>query len=142
MGPKIGVETAVLGLNLLEHLGVFPSAEHLLSMPDDVRVLQRVFQVGIRHVCNALNVEMMELRAIAVAFFKHCFPAEPRVRAFQNQHLKQQLIVVHRHPPFRIVVMGIEFGMAAKASAVIINLHVDCFNLSQFCAFIKQPERH
>ena len=50
------------------------------------------------------GIETVESGAIVVAFAENSFPTEPRLSSFENQKLKQTIVVVNGHAPLFIVV--------------------------------------
>ena len=48
----------------------------------------------------------MEGRPVALPLAEHHIPAESGLGALEREHLEQMPVVMHRHAPFGVVVMG------------------------------------
>ena len=105
-GPQIRVEAAVFGDHIERHAGVVAHRVDLQPVANDARRRQQLFQRGVAHAGDALDVEPVIRTPIFVAARQDGPPGEPGLSAFQRQQLEQRAVVVMRHAPFAVVIVA------------------------------------
>jgi len=99
-------------------LGILPGGTQLESVTDNAGIVhQGVVDVGIAERRHALHIKAKQHLAVALALFQHGDPRQTRLKALQQQQLKQCLRVTLRHAPFLIVVSDIQRIVGAPKAA-------------------------
>ena len=115
-GPDVPVESPKLLLHRQKRLRVLDRRRDLQPVADNAGIghqLRTPFCVILR---NFLRIEPIKRFAIILPLRENRRPAQPRLRAFQNDEFKQRPVVVMRATPFLIVIFDIErFGRPRTA---------------------------
>ena len=116
--PGILVEGAEFGLDVQKDPGVVHCGIDLELVADNGRVLQQ-FRNGFR--CEPGHLQGIKPgKRVSVAFsaFQYGEPGQSGLGPFQNQELKQFLVIMHRHTPFCIMVVDIHRIFQAPVAAL------------------------
>src|SRR3989338_11611583 len=105
--PDEGIETAELALHVEKLLRVGYCRMYLQAIAHDSRILQQRFYFTCVIAGNARRIEIIESGPVILAFAQDGYPAQPGLRAFENEKFKQGLIVVQWHPPFAVMIAAI-----------------------------------
>lgn len=106
--PKIAVEGAIFGLYLDEDFGIGDGSSNLETITDNVFVVHESLKLVIIVLRNLGIVEVIESRSEGLPFIEDTFPRESCLKAFEDKHLEELMVVVHRLAPFVVVVCDIE----------------------------------
>src|SRR5258706_3869916 len=102
--PEVGVEAAELLLHGEKGFRVADGALDFQPIADDPRILQQYPFPARIETRDLSRIESRERLPVVLALLQDRFPREPGLRAFEDQELEQDAIVVHRHAPFLVVV--------------------------------------
>lgn len=102
--PEVGIEAAEFFLHSQYCPGVANGRLDLEPIADNAWVGQQPSYLALSKGCDKERVEVLEGQPVAVPLLKDDLPAKPRLRAGQNQELKQLPVIMHRHTPFLIMV--------------------------------------
>ena len=80
----------------------------LESVTHDTGVGQQACCVGLTVTGNARDIEIVERRAVVLAFAQNRQPTQSSLCAFEDQEFEQPPIVVQRHPPLAVVIRLIQ----------------------------------
>src|SRR5262249_32250467 len=85
------------------------------------------------------RIELVECDPVALPFLEDRLPTQSRLRPFEDQDLEKEPVVPHRHSPFLIVVLHVEFGPGPRAAAHFNPRHGV---LGSHCFFVSPPAAH
>src|SRR5437660_762953 len=106
--PDVAIESAEFILHRHESLGVLHRGLYLQSIPHDARISQQLFNLAGVVAHHLLNIKIVERATIILAFFQNRNPAQSSLRAFQDQKLEQQAVIMYRNAPFLIMIGDVE----------------------------------
>src|SRR5262249_18644353 len=92
----------------------------LEPVADDPRVDQQPALVGRAEARDATRVEPCERAAVGRALVKYRGPGQPRLGAFEDQHLEQVAIVARGVPPLLVVVLDHERVAGARPGTALL----------------------
>ena len=93
-------------------------------------------------VCHGADIPLRERRAVIFTFFQNRRPAQPRLRAFQNQKLEQLRVIVLRHSPLLVVIREVRLGSGPWAARHCRKVAAKLPHLpSEICTPRAQPPR-
>ena len=108
--PDKGVKTAELLLHSYKCTGIGDSALYFQSIAYDTRVEKQRGYFSIREPGDFCCIKFRKGRAIVFALVEDGRPGKARLRAFENQELEQNAIIMDGNAPFMIVVIGIDLA--------------------------------
>ena len=106
--PKIAIEGAIFGLYLDEDFGIGDGSSNLETITDNVFIAQQFLKFMVVVLRNLGIVEVIESHSEGLPFIEDTFPRESCLKAFEDKHLEELMVVVHRFAPFVVVVCDIE----------------------------------
>ena len=108
--PEVSVETAELFPDREKRLRILDRCRNLQPVTHDPGVAEEPFHIARVVARDLLRVKSVERFAIILSFLENRSPAQPGLRAFKDQKLKQYSIVMNRHAPFLIVIGNVRFS--------------------------------
>jgi len=102
--PDVFIKAAEFALHCEKSDGVADRGVDLELIADDAVVRQQRCDLTLIVLCDFLRVEAVECGAIVIAFSEDGFPAKTGLSSFENQKLKETVVVVNRHAPFFVVI--------------------------------------
>ena len=102
--PKIFVERAKLFRHGQTRPRILHRAVNLQPVAHDARIGQQLFQPRFAIAGDFSGIEIVKRQAVARALFEDGRPAQPRLRALQNQKLEQRAIIEERNAPLCVVI--------------------------------------
>ncbi len=106
----------MLALQLEKRPSVGDGARDLETIAHDIGIREQPLDLARIETRDLRRIESGERLAIAFAFFENRGPREPSLGALERQELEEQVIIVHGHAPFGVVVGDLErtgFGPGA-----------------------------
>ena len=119
--PQIGVERFELVLDGGEGAGVAHRRLHLGPVADDARVTQDPLDPLRRESGHLLHVEVGEEAPVPLPLLEDGEPAQSRLRPFENEEFEVGTVVVHRHPPFGVVVRDVPRALRPLAADPVVG---------------------
>ncbi len=116
--PKIMVETAKSILHLEIGAGVADGGSNFGTVANDAGISHQAHYLGFAKGSHAMGIESRKSAAIIFAFAQHGYPGKARLRTFQQQKFKQDLVVMLRYAPLGIVVGHVKRVIAAPGAAL------------------------
>ena len=83
------------------------------------RIGEKPLHLGRIEFCDLPRVEPGERPAVVLALAQDGEPAQPGLRAFENQKLEQRAVVVHRHAPLLVVIGEVERVVGDPSAAAL-----------------------
>src|SRR5204862_2824598 len=83
---------------------------NLQSVAHDPGVAEQPFHIARAVTRDLLRTKTVERFAIVLPFLENRRPAEPGLRALEDEKFKQLSIVVNRHAPFLIMIADVWFS--------------------------------
>jgi len=105
--PDVTIETAEFFLHLEKGLRVLDGGVDFQPVPDDTGVAEQLRDFGRVVTRDFWSIKPVEGRPVVFTLFQDRVPAQPSLRAFQNQKLEQLLVIAHWHAPFRVVITDV-----------------------------------
>src|SRR4029077_13059646 len=102
--PEISVETSEFPSNGEEVFRVLDCSCDFQSIPHDPIVAEQPLNVALVIARDLFRAKSIKRFSIVLAFLQNGVPAQPCLRAFQNQELEEHSIVVYGNAPFLIVI--------------------------------------
>lgn len=81
-------ETAILFLDAEKEPCVGDCRFYLQPVTDYAAGVHQSFYVGVGHLSHFFGVEVVECRAVSVAFFQYCYPAQSCLCAFEQEEFE------------------------------------------------------
>ena len=103
---EIGIETALLFLKVENGAGIAAGAVDFQPVADDSFILAKRLKLCNSHCGSQMHVKVVKSRLAAGALPEHHVPAEPGLRTPKREHLEKMPVVMDRHAPLGVVVMG------------------------------------
>ena len=88
----------------------------LQSVPHDAVVTEQPFHIARSVAGDFFRAESVEGFPIGVSFLQNSYPTQSRLRAFQNEKLKQQSIIVYGNAPFLIMISNGGFSSRPRTA--------------------------
>ena len=104
--PEIRIEAALLVLNVEDGAGIAAGAVDFQPVADDSFILAKRLKLCNSHCGSQMHVKVVKGRLAAGALPEHHVPAEPGLRTPKREHLEKMPVVMDRHAPLGVVVMG------------------------------------
>src|SRR5207244_6813469 len=93
---------------LLLHLQKTPRIGHgacdLQPVADDARISQQASHISLSESCYLLRVEVFKRLLEVISLAQDRDPAQPRLKALENEHLEDLPILMDRHAPFLVMI--------------------------------------
>lgn len=118
MPIKPGSETAMFGLQGLDHCRIVNHGIDLAAVADDPGVFEQTLPVGFAVGCDLGDMEIIEGGTERSAFLEDCQPGEASLVDLESQAFEERIIVSHGKPVLMIVV-GFVKGMVDRLVAVV-----------------------
>ena len=120
--PEIAVKKAELLLNGEKDLGILDSCQDFAPVADDPRVLHQCLDFFWAVLGDHGRFKVVKGSAERLPLIQNRQPGEPRLKPFQNQHLKEFSVIVFRPSPLMVVVGNVEIGTRVSPTA---SHHID-----------------
>src|SRR6266478_5833131 len=104
------VETAELFSDREKRLRILDCRRNLQSVPHDPGIAEQPFHIARAVMRDLLRTKTVERFAIVLPFLENRRPAQPGLRALQDQKFKQFSIIMNRHTPFLIMIGDVWFS--------------------------------
>ena len=114
--PKVSVEGPEFLAHIEKHFGVLNGGYDLQSIPHDPFVAQQPLHIARAVAGDLLWAKSIECFPIVFPFLQNGGPTQSRLRAFEDEKLKEQPIIVHRHAPFLIVITDVRFARSPRTA--------------------------
>src|SRR6202171_189508 len=115
--PEVSIKAAELALYGEIRLRVRNGRGNLQSVSNDPRISEQGPYFPRAVFCDLCRVESIEHFAVSLALSQDCLPAQPGLRAFENQEFEQCRVVVDGHTPFLIMVADHEVALRPMTPA-------------------------
>ena len=102
--PEISVERSEFFSHLKKSFRVLNRSCDFQPVPNDAIVAQQPLHVSPAVAGDLFRAKSVKCLSVVLPLFQNGVPAEPCLRAFQNQELEEHSIVVYRNAPFLIVI--------------------------------------
>src|SRR6516162_1962830 len=102
--PNIGVEAAKMPLHLDKSFGIHDGVFDLQSVAYDSGIGEQFSELPLSVSRDLAWLDIVKGAAVALALSQYGDPAQPCLRAFENEQLEQSSIIVERATPFTVVV--------------------------------------
>src|SRR5205085_5317425 len=89
---------------------------HFEPVAHDAGVLEQTLDTRRRELGHSRRMEVGEQPPIVRSFLEDGGPAQASLSGFEDQEFEQSLIVVHRHAPFRVMVLDVEGAAGPRAT--------------------------
>lgn len=106
--PDVPIKAAELLLYFQETARIGDGAFDLQAIPDDARVVHQARDVGLSESRHLARLEVLERLPEVLALAQDRNPAQPRLKALQDQHLEHLPIIMDRHAPLLVVIRTVE----------------------------------
>jgi hypothetical protein len=114
--PDVIIKAAKLFLDFKKCFGVPHGRINLQPITDDAGVAEQFLNLAFVVFRDLAWIEVIEGRAVVLALRQNYFPAQPGLRAFENQELEQCAIVMRGHAPLAIVIGDGQFRFGPVAT--------------------------
>src|SRR6516165_5200044 len=114
--PNIGVEAAKMPLHLDESFGIHDGGFDLQSVAYDPGIVEQFSELLLSVSRDLAWLEIVKGAAVALALSQYGDPAQPCLRAFENEQLEQSSIIVERATPFTVVVGDVKRVIGCPAA--------------------------
>src|ERR1700730_4365263 len=104
--PEVAGEGPEFPLHADEGLSVGACAVDLEPIPDDARVLAKLFEPLVTKPSDLGRIEVCKGTTLSVAAIENRRPGQASLGTFERQHLKDVSVVVRWDAPFVIVVLA------------------------------------
>jgi hypothetical protein len=96
-------------LHRQKHLRVLDGGRDLEPVPHNARVREQLLHLGVAVTRHFRGIEPIQHFAITLALLQDDVPAQPGLRALQNQELEPHPVIMHRHAPLLVMVANRQF---------------------------------
>jgi len=114
--PNIGVEAAKMPLHLDKSFGIHDGGFDLQSVAYDPGIVEQFSELPLSVSRDLAWLEIVKGAAVALALSQYGDPAQPCLRAFENEQLEQSSIIVERATPFTVVVGDVKRVIGCPAA--------------------------
>jgi hypothetical protein len=114
--PNIGVEAAKMPLHLDKSFGIHDGGFDLQSVAYDPGIVEQFSELPLSVSRDLAWLEIVKGAAVALALSQYRDPAQPCLRAFENEQLEQSSIIVERATPFTVVVGDVKRVIGCPAA--------------------------
>ena len=114
--PNIGVEAAKMPLHLDKSFGIHDGGLDLQSVAYDPGIAEQFSELPLSVSRDLAWLEIVKGAAVALALSQYGDPAQPCLRAFENEQLEQSSIIVERATPFTVVVGDVKRVIGCPAA--------------------------
>ena len=130
--PEVAGKTAPFPLNFPEYLCVVHRGLDFPAVADDARVLCQGSQLVL--LVSAYRVQVKAVKGLpeSVPFIEHTGPGQAGLKALQDEHFKEFLVVMDRHAPLLVVVAQVPLVVwvcPAAAGFSVCPFHCDRLHL-------------
>ena len=139
--PDESVERAELGLNIHESLGVADRCRNLQFVSNDAFVLAQSLQFHVIVFRHFQIVKVIKCLLEGFSFVENTFPRKTGLKTFENQHLEQLAVIMHRHSPFRVVIGNIQGDYSDCTSGNVVWYWLHFRSYSSFIVLLPLPQR-
>jgi hypothetical protein len=119
--PNICVETAELFPDDKKRVRILDRGRNLQSVAHDPGIAEQPFHIARAVMRDLLRAKTVERFAIVLSFLENRRPAEPGLRALEDQKFKQLSIIVNRHAPFSIMIGDVWFSSRPGTTRHIVR---------------------
>ena len=102
--PEVSVEAAKLFPDREKRFRILDRRRNFQPVAHDAGVAEQPFHIARAVARDLFRAKTVERLAIVLPFFENRRPAQPGLRALEDQKLKQLSIVMNGHAPFLIVI--------------------------------------
>ncbi len=120
--PQISVQSQAKLAHLEIGARIFDEAIYLEAIAHNTGILQQGCDLRVLVTRYLVGIEVIKNLAVVFAFAQNGYPAQTRLGAFETKEFEQFAIVVNRRAPFVIVIVLVEFIVAAPPAAVEFRL--------------------
>jgi hypothetical protein len=103
--PNIFVETAELLLQSKERFCIPDGSLNLQAISYDILIRNELPDFALPINCYGAGVKVIEGGTVTSALSQDSFPAKACLHTLQDEKLKQGSIIMHRHTPFKIMII-------------------------------------
>jgi hypothetical protein len=101
--PNVVVEVAEMALHLDKSFGVHDGSFDLQSVAYYPGIDEQFSELPFSVSCDLAWLEIVKGGPVALALSQYGDPAQPCLRAFENEQFEQSSIIVERRTPFTVV---------------------------------------
>lgn len=102
--PNVAIKAAEALLHLQKRLGVEGGGGNFETVAHNARILQKLLVLGLVVASDDRRVKAIKGGAEVFALAQNGEPAQPGLKAIENDELEVFGVVVNRHPPLGVVV--------------------------------------
>jgi hypothetical protein len=114
--PNISVEAAEMPLHLDTCFGVYNGGFDLQSVAYNPGVVEQLSELSLSISRDPGRLEIVKGSPVTLALSQHGDPAQPCLRAFENEKLEQPSIIVERSTPLAVMVGNVELVIGCPAA--------------------------
>ncbi len=127
--PEIIRKAPVFLLDRPENLCIGHRGPDFQTVADDARILPDFLQLFFPIGADLLQVKAVERALECLLLVQDALPRKPGLKAFQDQHLKKFLVVVHRDAPYLVMITDIPLVLRVRPAASYLSIrpfHLCC----------------
>ena len=121
--PQVGIEGAPLFLDHKKYFRISYGRADFKPISDNTRVSHEPFHIGLPVPADFFRVKAIKALSEMLPPIQDCLPGQSGLKGLQEQHFKKLPILMHRPPPFLVMIGHIQGILRIRPMAACFMIY-------------------